>query len=91
MLRAGKQIRQVMPDQLAQKDVILAGASARGSLHQARQDARDLHHRHVLEQLRRFRAFPAARCRFSDLLSNCGNGCAGSIASGVSTGRTCVW
>ena len=29
--------------------------------------------------------------QFSDLFSNCGNGCAGSIASGVSTGRTWVW
>ena len=44
----GKQIRQVMPDQPAQIDVILPRIGPR-QLDHARQDARDLHHRHVLE------------------------------------------
>ena len=34
----------------------------------------------------RLRAISSRTMRLSDLLSNCGNGCAGSIASGVSTG-----
>ena len=49
-LRAREQIGQVMPDQPVQIDVILARIGPR-QLHHARQDARDLHHRHVLEHL----------------------------------------
>ena len=47
---AREQIRQVMPDQPVQMDVILAPIRAR-QLHDAWQVARYLHHRHLLEHL----------------------------------------
>ena len=86
-LCAGKKIAQVVADQVARERCNPGGLLAR-QFHHARQDARNLHDGQVLQHFAIAAPFRARTIIFSDLFSNCGKGWAGSIASGVSTGRT---
>ena len=79
----------MVADEMPEKKVIPTGILARQP-DQPGQHARHLDHGQVPQQFARG-GISSRTMMFSDLLSSCGNGCAGSSASGVSTGRTWDW
>ena len=86
---AGEQVGEKMADQLAEKDVI-AGRAGAGQRKEARQDGRTLDDGHVLEGLPALLEFQPHH-QVQGFVEELGKGCAGSIASGVSTGRILEW
>ena len=84
-LHAGEQLRQVQADDRLQRRRRRGRLARAGSGTKRGSTRRHLHHGEQLLAVSRGRCSSTAR--LSDLLSRCGNGWPGSMASGVSTGK----